>query len=95
MAKAWLLNGWFVVCPVESSNVQSTMSLYQLRNQIFLSKSPRDSILLLSVHSHDKHSFPLPLIQEEQVVSYWQKNGHLILVYCLREACPGTVWISN
>ena len=24
--------------------------------------------------------FPLPLIQEEQVVSYWQKNGHSILV---------------
>ena len=29
--------------------------------------------------------------QEEQVVSYWEKNGHLILVNCLREACPGTV----
>ena len=32
--------------------------------------------------------FPLPLIQEEQVVSYWQKNGHLILVDCLWVACP-------
>ena len=29
---------------------------------------------------------PLPLIQEEQVVSYWQKNGHLILVSYLCEA---------
>ena len=38
---------------------------------------------------------PLPLIQEEQVVSYWRKNGHLILVNCLWEACPGTVWLSN
>ena len=32
--------------------------------------------------------FPLPLIQEEQVVSYWQKNGHFILVNCHWEACP-------
>ena len=31
------------------------------------------------------------LIQEEQYVSYRQKNGHLILVNCLRETCPGKV----
>ena len=42
-----------------------------------------------------KNNFPRPLIQEEQVVSYWRKNGPLILVNCLREACPGTVWLSN
>ena len=35
-----------------------------------------------------KNNFPLSLIQEELVVSYWQKNGHLILVNCLREAYP-------
>ena len=40
-------------------------------------------------------NFPLPLIQEELVISYWQKNGHLILVNCFWEACPGTVWLSN
>ena len=34
---------------------------------------------------------PLPLIQEELVVSYWRKNGNFILVNCTREACPGTV----
>ena len=33
-------------------------------------------------------SFPFPLIQEEQVVSYWRKNGHLILVNCFQEAYP-------
>ena len=37
--------------------------------------------------------FSLPLIQGEQV--NWRKNGHLILINCLREACPGTVWLSN
>ena len=37
---------------------------------------------------------PLPLIQEEQVVVYWLKNGHLILLNCLWEACPGTVWFK-
>ena len=42
----------------------------------------------------EKNNFPLPLIQEELVVNYWRKNGHLILVNCLREACPGTVWVS-
>ena len=36
-------------------------------------------------------NFPLPLIQEEQVVSYLRKYGHLMLVNCLREACIGTV----
>ena len=42
-----------------------------------------------------KNNFPLSLIQEELVVSYWRKNGYLILVNCLREACPGTVWLGN
>ena len=42
-----------------------------------------------------KNNFPLPLIQEELGVSYRRKNGHLILVNCLREDCPGTVWLSN
>ena len=42
-----------------------------------------------------KNNFTLPLIQEEQVVRYWRKNGHLILVNCLREACPGKVRLSN
>ena len=40
-----------------------------------------------------KNNFPHLLIQVELVVSYWQKNGHLILVNCLGEACPGTVWL--
>ena len=31
----------------------------------------------------------LPLIQEELVVSNWRKNGHLILVNCIREAASG------
>ena len=35
--------------------------------------------------------FPLLMIEEEQVVSYWKKNGLSILVNCLREACPGTL----
>ena len=35
------------------------------------------------------------LVQKELVVSYWQKNGHLILVNCLREACPRTLLLSN
>ena len=30
-----------------------------------------------------KNNFPLTLIQEELVISYWQKSGHLILVNCL------------
>ena len=42
-----------------------------------------------------KKKFPLPLIQEELVVSYWRKNGHLILANCLQEACRGTVWLGN
>ena len=42
-----------------------------------------------------KNNFPFPLIQEELVVSYWRKNGHLILVNCFREAWPGTVWLGN
>ena len=37
--------------------------------------------------------FCLPLIQEE-LVSYWQKNGHLILVNCLQEAFFVTLWLS-
>ena len=53
-------------------------------------------ILLLAVvpRSHG-HNLPVPLIQEELVFSYWQKNGHLILVNCLQEACPGSVWLCN
>ena len=43
--------------------------------------------------SRVKH-FPLSLIQAEQDVSYWLKNVQLILVNCLREACPGTLWLS-
>ena len=42
-------------------------------------------------HPFVENLFPLPLIQEKQVVSYWQKNGHQILVNCLWEARPGTV----
>ena len=38
--------------------------------------------------------YPLSLIQEEQDAIYLQKNGHLILVYCLRESCPGVVWLN-
>ena len=26
---------------------------------------------------------------------YWRKNRHKILIYHLREACPGTVWFSH
>ena len=37
---------------------------------------------------------PLPLIQEEQLSIEWQKNVHLVLVKCLREVCPGTVWLG-
>ena len=33
--------------------------------------------------------------QEEQVVSYWRKKVHFILVNCLWKACRGTVWLSN
>ena len=33
---------------------------------------------------------PLPLIQEELVVSYLRNNGNSILVNCLKEACQGT-----
>ena len=33
--------------------------------------------------------------QEQQVVSYWRKNGRLILIKCLSEACPGTVCLSK
>ena len=39
--------------------------------------------------------FRLPLIRKEHVVSYWQKNGHLLLVNYFQESCPGTVWLSN
>ena len=42
-------------------------------------------------HSFMEKKLPLLLIQEEQVVSYWQKNGHFLLVNCLQEACPGAV----
>ena len=42
-----------------------------------------------------ENNFPLSLIQEEQDVSYWQKNGRFMLVNFLWEACPGTVWLSN
>ena len=37
--------------------------------------------------------FFLPLIQEE-LVSYWQNNGHLILVNCFQEAFFVTLWLS-
>ena len=43
----------------------------------------------------EKTNFPLPLNQEELVASYWRQNRQLILVNCLREACPGTVWSST
>ena len=41
--------------------------------------------------------FSLSLIQEEQVISYWHKNVHYILVNCFwgGGACPGTVWLST
>ena len=39
--------------------------------------------------------FPLHLIQEEQVVSYWRMNGHMILVNWLWEACPGSVIVTD
>ena len=41
------------------------------------------------------NGIPLPLIHEELVVSTLRKNEHLIMVKCLRETCPGTVWLSN
>ena len=34
--------------------------------------------------------FPLFMIQEEQSVSNWHKNGHLMVNF-FRKACPGTV----
>ena len=37
---------------------------------------------------------PLLLIQEKQVVRLWRKNRQLILVNCIQEACPGTMWFS-
>ena len=46
-------------------------------------------------HSFMENNFPLLLLQEELIFSSLRKNGHLILVNCLREACPGTVWLSN
>ena len=59
----------------------------------FISKQPVDQPL------RPAHSFvekiPLLLIQKEQVVSNWLKNGHSIRVNCLLETCPGTVWLSN
>ena len=36
----------------------------------------------------------LGVIQKEQVVSYWPKNGHIILVNYIGEASPGTVWLN-
>ena len=39
--------------------------------------------------------FPLPLIQEERIVSYRRKNGHYIRVNFLREACQGRMWLSS
>ena len=32
--------------------------------------------LASSTFFHGENSFPLPLIQDEQSVSYWRKNGH-------------------
>ena len=46
-------------------------------------------------HFFKENLLPLPMIQEEQYVGYWRKNGHLILVNCLQEACLGTVWLST
>ena len=37
---------------------------------------------------------PLPLNQDELVVTYYRNNGQQILLNCLRDACPGTVWLS-
>ena len=37
------------------------------------------------------NNFPLPLIQEELIVSYLGKNGHLILVNWLRQEH----WLGN
>ena len=37
----------------------------------------------------------LPLIQEEQVVSYWRKNMHFKLLNCPRRASKVTLWLSN
>ena len=47
------------------------------------------NILLWKIYS------PILLIQEELVVSFWEKNGHEILVNCLWEACPGTVLVKK
>ena len=46
-------------------------------------------------HSVMDTFLPLLLIQEKQVVSYWQKNGHKVLVNCLWEACPESVWLGD
>ena len=62
---------------------------YPLRKQRFGDRSLRPA------HSITENNFSLPLIQEELVFSYWRKNGHLILVNCLLEACTGTVWLGN
>ena len=35
------------------------------------------------------------LFQEELVVSYMRKNGHLQLVNCLRKGFPGTVLLGK
>ena len=45
-----------------------------------------------NIPSSAEKIFPLPLFQEEQVVSYLQKNGHFILVNCHWETYPGTMW---
>ena len=44
-------------------------------------------LTLTSVTLFCEDFFPLQLIQEEQFVSYLQKNWHFILVNCLHEHC--------
>ena len=50
------------------------------------------SILTSRTFFHGKHNFLFSLIQEEQDISNWRKNGHLILVTCLTPG--GLPWNS-
>ena len=48
--------------------------------------------VLILIMSQFKSNFPHPLIQEEQVVSYLQKNEHLVLVNCLQPIITSAVY---
>ena len=80
-----------VLCTAKFSSVRKfrNLTVFSSRDKAVILMILR--LTLASGTFFRQTKFPLPLIQDDQVVGYCQKNGQLILVNCLKEAYPGTV----